>query len=906
MAPDVIPIFLTMADENHSPRALEILERVCALQDGLIQADRPDRGHFETLLGHLLAFTGSAFGFIGEVFSENGQPALRSWALTDLSWNDELRADAEARRENGLVMRNPNTLFGRVLRTGVLLIANDAPRHPDAGGIPAGHPTLEHFMGVPVYVQGRFVGMVGLANRAGGYSDALAREMAPLIGTASSLFYALQVHRGRIAAEAAVARRLAFEQLILEVSTRFIHAGPADFDAMVDAALGRVGRFVEADRSYLFLVRDCDTLMDNTNEWCAEGVTAEKDNLQNFPLEGISFALEPLRQGQPLFVADVSALPEEAAAVRAALEPQGIKSMALVPIQHEGRLQGFVGFDACEALRAWSTDDMALLQVLSEDIGHLLRRTRSARLLAESERRFRLIASHVPQAFFLVTCDYKQMLYVSPSYEELYGQTCASVYADPLSWVASMHEDDRDAVVATMALADREEVVTEYRIRRHEELRWVRVQTLPVRSESGVVEQIAGIAEDVTERRRIAETMARHREALEDAVRMRTEELTATNARLRAEIGARARAEEELRRSSSALRTVAEAIPVVVLILEDDVVRFTNRSAEEMLAQTVGDDLRGTHAALAEAAAYEGGQREVAVVRPDGETCTLYVMARSVDFEGRRCRVVAGIDVTEQRRAERVIREHQATLSRLAHVGNMEGLASAVAHELNQPLASIVNWIGGLSRRAARGPIPHAEILEVLERLRAQALRAGELMRRLRSFSNRSDVRRLKLDVDAICTRAVAELAELASARGLRIRMDLGADGARVLGDEVQIEVVLTNLLRNAMDAMDRCDEPVACTGDEDCRRIVELISRRTEDGVTVSVRDRGCGVPESMRATIFEPMGSTKIGGMGIGLPIARSIVEAHRGRILVSEAPAGGACFDVLLPEASGVQDG
>jgi PAS domain S-box-containing protein len=885
-------------------RTLDVLGRVCALQDALLQTERPTQALFEALLEHFVAFTGSAYGFIGEVFHEGGRPFLRSHAISNIAWNDETLAIWEnaKRSGRGMEFRNLETLFGRVLTTGEVLLSNTPTTDARAGGLPPGHPPLDAFAGIPVLVGGQFIGMIGLANRPEGYDAEVVQSLAPLVGAAGSFFYMLRVHRARAAAEAAVARRVAFERLVLEISSHFNHAAAEDFDAMVDSALARVGRFVEADRSYLFLVHDDDATMSNTHEWCAEGISPEKDNLQGLPIEAMGFVIEPWRRGESIVVPDVDALPPEADWLRDTLSAQGIRSAVWVPLLNDGRLVGFVGFDAVRSLRGWSTDDAALLEVLVKDIGHLLRRTRAAQRLAESELRFRLIASHIRQAFFLVTSDYRQMLYVSPAFEAIWGMPVESVYADPLCWLSTLSPDARPYIEATVARAHVEPTTTEYLIRRPDGVeRWVRVDTLPVREADGSTLKIAGIAEDVTEQRAVAEMRERHNEALEAAVRARTEELTAANGALRAEVGARVRAEADLLRSTSALRTVADTMPVAVLIVDDALVRFANQDAETLLGLTVGADLAALHPALIETVRTEGAAGEVALERPDGMPREVRVLVRPVDFEGRPCRVLAALDVTDQRRAERMLREHNQTISRLAYIGNMEGLASAVAHELNQPLNAIVMWSGGLQTRLSRSPVPATEVIDIVERMRVQALRAGELMRRLRSFSSRDEEKRLRLDIDTICERAVRQLTEVAGPTAVHIEQSLGAGGACVIGDAVQLEVVITNLLRNAVEATPLpADKSAEAPGPALAR--VELASTRTADGVRVTVRDFGVGVPPALRSSIFEPLVSTKQGGMGIGLSIARTIVEAHRGHLTLGEPDGPGALFEVTLPAGLG----
>ena len=184
---------------------MAVLERVCAVQNALLLTETPERGLFEQMLRHFIELTRSEFGFIGEVRYDGDRPWLRSRALTDISWDDATRAHLARAGSEGLAFRNLDTLFGRVLRTGEVMIENDPPRSPFAAGVPQGHPPLQSFLGVPVRIGDAFVGMVGLANREGGYDPAVLAALAPLLGATSGMFYMLRLHEARLRAEADVA-----------------------------------------------------------------------------------------------------------------------------------------------------------------------------------------------------------------------------------------------------------------------------------------------------------------------------------------------------------------------------------------------------------------------------------------------------------------------------------------------------------------------------------------------------------------------------------------------------------------------------------------------------------------------------------------------------------------------------
>ena len=148
------------------------------------------------VLQALLDLTGSEYGFVGEVLrDEQGAPFLRSYAVTNIGWNEEIRALYEQYITTGMDFRNLNTLFGHVLKTRETLIANDAQAHPSAGGLPPGHPPLKHFAGIVVTQGEEMIGMCGLANRPGGYSPELVQMLRPLVGAAGMMISGLRVMR---------------------------------------------------------------------------------------------------------------------------------------------------------------------------------------------------------------------------------------------------------------------------------------------------------------------------------------------------------------------------------------------------------------------------------------------------------------------------------------------------------------------------------------------------------------------------------------------------------------------------------------------------------------------------------------------------------------------------------------
>lgn len=246
-------------------------------------------------------------------------------------------------------------------------------------------------------------------------------------------------------------------------------------------------------------------------------------------------------------------------------------------------------------------------------------------------------------------------------------------------------------------------------------------------------------------------------------------------------------------------------------------------------------------------------------------------------------------DVTEQRQMEQRAGKLQTELAHVARVNAVSQLSSALAHELNQPLTAIMNYVSAAKLRWTQAGGDHNDkAATLLDRANAQAERAGAIIQRLRSFLEKREPHRIEEDLNAVLQEAVALGFVGSSNDGVALSLDLASDLPAVRVDKVQIEQVIVNLLRNAAEAMR-----------ESARRELVLSSYRTGPNlVEISVSDTGPGIPEFIVQQLFEPFVTTKEKGMGVGLSISRTIVEAHGGRIWMVPNPVGGTIFKIQLP--------
>lgn len=250
-------------------------------------------------------------------------------------------------------------------------------------------------------------------------------------------------------------------------------------------------------------------------------------------------------------------------------------------------------------------------------------------------------------------------------------------------------------------------------------------------------------------------------------------------------------------------------------------------------------------------------------------------------------------DITERIRARELERRHLTEIAhawRLATVGEM---VSILAHEINQPLFAIVNYARGGIRRVRTTGADEAGMLEALESIARQAERAGEIVRRLRAFVRKDEPTLSPVDLNDI-VREVSGLEVLeAKPNSVRVNLDLARSLPRVMGDAIQLEQVLLNLMRNAVDAM------LAVPEDE---RELRLRTSREPDGrVLLEVSDTGRGIPPEIAEKVFESFFTTKPRGMGLGLAICRSIVEAHGGRLDFRSDSGRGTTFFFALDAVS-----
>ncbi len=509
------------------------------------------------------------------------------------------------------------------------------------------------------------------------------------------------------------------------------------------------------------------------------------------------------------------------------------------------------------------------------------RRATEAALWA-SEDLFRAIAEYSMIGIVQITPE-GRVLYANPAAFRMYEvDDAAQLIGKPVE--SFLTPESRETVRAHHAMRSTG-ISSEYEVElvgARGTRRIVHITGTPIMTSGGMYNSMIGTMIDITERKRMEKALKEANDRLEHRVLERTSELQDSEERFQQL--ADATFEGIAIHDRGRILAVNQAM--------SDIFGYTRPELLELTGiELVVPGIRNETEATRNARASQGMTEvfESTGVRKDGSTFPVELRGKWIPYDGRVVRVTAVRDITDRMQHRKAEDRHRNELAHVMRQITLGELASGLAHELNQPLAAIANYSRACLRRLEQAAPDEETIQNALRQVAAQSERAGEIIRRMRTFVRKGEPQRVSMDLNQI-TREACRFVSLDFAEsGVQVDYQLADEPVTVRADPVQIEQIILNFLRNAFDAVKEMD-----TKD----RRVTIGTRTLDAKAEVWVSDTGPGVSESLLRRIFEPFATTKLDGMGLGLSISRGIAEAHGGRLTFENHPKGGATFLLSLP--------
>jgi two-component system sensor kinase FixL len=373
------------------------------------------------------------------------------------------------------------------------------------------------------------------------------------------------------------------------------------------------------------------------------------------------------------------------------------------------------------------------------------------------------------------------------------------------------------------------------------------------------------------------------------------------------DVSERKAAELALRESELRLRSILDTVPDAIVVIDAAGLIQSFSPAAERLFGYAPDEVRGRNVSMLMPSPYAeqhdgylerylrtgekriiGIGRIVVGLRKTGDTFPMELAVGEFELGGERYFTGFVRDLTERQRTEKRLQDLQSELLHVSRLSAMGQMASTLAHELNQPLTAVTNYVQAARRLLGAPGADMKRVDEVMEKAATQAARAGQVIRRLREFVAKGEAERRVEDLNNVVEEATALALVGAKLHRVRVSLELDHGLPAALVDKVQIQQVILNLVRNAVEAMEGSPE-----------RELRLASRRAGSRfVEIAVSDTGPGLAPEVMERLFQPFVTTKRTGMGLGLSICREIVEAHGGRLAVEAASPRGATFRFTLP--------
>ncbi|MCK9637045.1 MAG: PAS domain S-box protein [Methylobacter tundripaludum] len=417
--------------------------------------------------------------------------------------------------------------------------------------------------------------------------------------------------------------------------------------------------------------------------------------------------------------------------------------------------------------------------------------------------------------------------------------------------------------------------------------------------------QICLAINNINECKQAQDTIARLNEQLEETIRKQTNQLIASNLSLMKKVEELRRSRHQLVEREAKLNSIFNAsVEGIITVNTSDIIVSANAAVEtifgykpqELVGYNISKLMRSSpketnHCCLPSTFESVGQIREIEGIHKNGSIVPLDLSIAEFSIDNAHYFTNIVRDVSLRKYREQQDKEHLDELAHVTRLGLMGEMASGIAHEVNQPLSAISSYAqASLNLINAENP-DLAKLIEILHKTQQQALRAGQIIHRMREFVKSHSKHRSTADVNCLIHEAVSLCTDELKQNGIKLIFELKNNLPPIYVDHVQIEQVIINLIRNSIEALQNLPAKQ--------QRQLTIHSRLTlNDGIQIRVKDNGPGIDEEQRQKILTPFYTTKTNGMGMGLSISRSLVEAHEGTLNFDSEPGKGATFYFTLP--------
>jgi len=669
-------------------------------------------------------------------------------------------------------------------------------------------------------------------------------------------------------AEETLERKLAFEKGMTTILARFV--GVFNFDEAINASLADIGRLSGADRVYIFQLREEGTLLDNTHEWCAEGVCAVIGNWRNIPADRFPWWMAKLRAGEMIRIGDVSMLPAEASAEKEALESQDIKAELVFPLHVRNELVGYVGFDYMAKVEQWDVEDELFLRMIEQIFESAIDHQRSEERLS-----FQSMLLNQIQDRITATDLEGYITYVNEAECRTFGKNADELIGQHVEQYGEDSErgaTQQQIIETTLREGAWSGKVVNFTEDGSEFILSSRIQV--IHGEHGEPVGMLGISTDITEREKAEEALRESEERFHQLFDNMTngcsifkseygKEFFLTDLNRGAEILDNIRKEDLIGKSFS------ELLPDVA-----------DKGALECMQKTwqTGEPTRfqGEYSIKSGKVYRDNYFYKI----PSGEVVLLYY------------------DLTEQKRAEEEKDHLEHQFRQVQRVDAIGRLAGGVAHDLNNLLTPVLLY----SEMLLEDFGPEDDRRRSVEQVLNAGLRARDLVRQLLAFGRKQNLEYKLLHINDVLS-GFKKLLRRTIREDVQIDILLGPIDKVIKADLGQIEQIIMNLCINAQDAMPEGGRLVLET---DCVVLDDQYAADhpgAEPGeyIVLAVSDTGIGMDKETQQHVFEPFFSTKgKSGTGLGLATVYGIVKQHGGNIWLYSEPGEGTTFKVYLPAA------